>query len=107
MATYKILNCKCESCGQFCIPYDRGRYYGSTLDLDEPEYVYYCYTCVDQIIEDCLYNRSNPIIQCWWIRPNYIAICKSINRKRRRLYKVASKFLNLLVRENQKMGFYK
>ena len=80
MATYKILNCKCESCGQFCIPYDQGKYYGSTLDLDEPEYVYYCRICVDKIIQNYLDTDTFPIIKCWWIRPNYISICKSIRR---------------------------
>jgi len=59
---------RCEICGKFCRPYDRGNYYGSVLDLEPPDVVYFCKPCVEKELR----SPEKIISGCWWIKPNYV-----------------------------------
>lgn len=73
---------RCEGCGKFCKPVDRGTYYGSYADFEPLDPSYFCKDCVDKKIEDPFSTKLG--ISCWWIRPNYIAVIKSILRHERK-----------------------
>jgi len=74
-------NIQCEECGKFCIPYDSGTYYGSVTDIDPPDTSYFCKKCVDKKLKEP--NRI--IINCWWLKPNFVSIAKSILRHKRHI----------------------
>lgn len=71
---------KCEICGKFCKPYDKGVYYGGCLDLEPPDPVYFCNKCADSKAKD----PQKVIVNCWWIKPNFVRVAKCINRHRNR-----------------------
>lgn len=70
---------RCSICGKFCIPYDSGVQYGSYYDLEPPEEEMFCKQCYDKKIAE----PKKVIIGCWWIKPNYVSIAKSILRHQR------------------------
>jgi hypothetical protein len=71
---------KCYECGRFCVPHDSGTFYGGCLDLEPPDPVYFCKNCVDKKIK----NEDNGMVMgCWWLKPNYISVVKSILRHRK------------------------
>lgn len=73
---------QCEYCGKFCKPYNSGVYYGGVLDIEPPETVYICKTCVDRELK----TPEKVIAGCWWCKPNHVRIAKSIIRHRRKHY---------------------
>lgn len=70
---------QCEECGKFCQPYDHGTYYGSCTDIEPPEPSYFCKKCVKRKLE----HPETIISGCWWLKPDYVRIAKSILRHRR------------------------
>lgn len=66
---YHKHNYRCHECGRYCIPYDRGTYYGSTYDYEPPDEIVWCRTCVDDKVKH--YKNINHI-DCWYIVPNFI-----------------------------------
>lgn len=76
MATNYKITIKCDDCGRFCKTVDSGIMYGSTSSLEPPDTSYFCQECVDKKVED----PYSVIVGCWWIRPNYISVAKSIIR---------------------------
>lgn len=59
---------KCGECGKFCIPADRGTYYGGALDLDPPDTVFFCQKCVYKFLK----TPDKIISGCWWVKPNFV-----------------------------------
>lgn len=76
-------NIQCEHCGQFCKPHDSGTYYGSCIDMEPPDESFFCKKCVDKELE----TPERVIVGCWWLKPNYVRIAKSILRHRNWLTK--------------------
>lgn len=74
---------KCSECGKFCKSVDSGTYFGSVLDLEPPDPDYFCQECVNKKIEE----PYSVISQCWWIKPNYVYIAKSIIRHYKKINK--------------------
>lgn len=70
---------RCSECGRFCVPYDKGTYYGSCNDLEPPDPLFFCKKCVEKKLEE----PERVISRCWWIKPNYVRVAKSIVRHRR------------------------
>lgn len=71
----------CEECGKFCRPSDKGTYYGSCNDLEPPDVSYFCKKCVDKKLK----QPHKIIIGCWWVKPNYVRVAKSIQRHEKKL----------------------
>lgn len=61
---------RCDYCGKFCKPADRGVYYGYSTDLDPPDETVFCQKCVDKQLK----NPKNVITGCWWIKPNFVTV---------------------------------
>lgn len=74
---------KCCECGRFCQPFDEGTYYGGFFDLEPPDPCYFCKKCVDKYLQ----NPESVISRCWWLKPNYVRVAKSIQRHRNKLTK--------------------
>jgi hypothetical protein len=75
---------QCSECGQFCQPVDRGTFYGNCLDIDPPDEDFFCKKCYNQKVNKAKYSPEEIIINCWWIKPNYVAVTKSIIRHRKK-----------------------
>jgi hypothetical protein len=73
------MNIQCNNCGKFCRPVDSGVYYGGYLDIEPPDPLYFCKKCVKKELE----HPERVIVKCWWIKPNYVSIVKSINRHKK------------------------
>lgn len=71
---------RCSECGRFCRPVDAGVPYGPGK-LEPPEEEFFCQDCFNKKIE----HPEKVIIGCWWIRPQYVKIAKSILRHRRNI----------------------
>lgn len=74
-----MVNTKCEECGRFCKPIDSGTYYGNATDLDPPDPSFFCKKCVDKRLK----SPDTVIIGCWWHKPNFVSIAKSIRRHKK------------------------
>lgn len=72
------------SCGRFCIPADRGTHYGAAPDLDEPEETFWCPRCASAELQYAITTPEKVIIACWWRKPYYVRVAKSILRHRRK-----------------------
>ena len=73
---------KCYHCGQFCIPVDYGIFYGSCCDFEPPDPVYFCKKCFEKQVVKAKENPDKVISRCWWVKPYYVIIAKSIRRHR-------------------------
>lgn len=71
---------KCENCGKFCRPYDSGTYFGTANDLEPPDESFFCEKCIKEILKE----PEKVISGCWWLKPDYVSIAKSIIRHRRK-----------------------
>jgi hypothetical protein len=72
---------KCSYCGRFCEwDSDSGTYYGGTFDMEplEPEHI--CKRCVAKELK----TPERVIVGCWWIKPTFVRVAKSILRHRRK-----------------------
>lgn len=85
---------KCCDCGKFCLPADSSTSFGSSLDLEPPEPEYYCKKCVKRYIDQYINCDEMPIMGCYWHRPNFIAVCKSIRRHVNKSLKHFNKWFN-------------
>lgn len=79
----------CCNCGRFLSyspPVDYGIYYGSYYHMEPPEPSEYCPKCANEMMQRAIKNPESVITDCWWIKPNYVSVAKSILRHRRRNY---------------------
>ena len=72
---------RCESCGKFCNPADKGTYYGGCMDLEPPDVSFFCKTCVGKKLKE----PERIISGCWWLKPSYVSVAKSIIRHRNKI----------------------
>jgi len=59
---------KCCYCGRFCLPYDGGVYWGSSIDMEPPDPEYFCKKCVTEILK----HPEKVIVGCWWQKPKFV-----------------------------------
>lgn len=78
-----MFNCSC--CGQFCWPHDSGTYYGSYFDLEPPDPEIFCKRCARKLMQGAVDNPEKVIVGCWWIKPDYVRVAKSILRHQRKI----------------------
>ena len=74
-------NIRCEECGRFCVPVDNGTYYGSVTDLEPPEPSFFCKKCVIKKLKE----PNKIIVNCWWLKPNFVSVSKSIARHNKKI----------------------
>jgi len=74
----------CSECGRFCIPQDSGTMYGSYNDYEPPEDVLLCPRCADRKMAEAIRAPATIIVGCWWRKPDYVSVAKSILRHRRK-----------------------
>jgi hypothetical protein len=75
---------KCCECGKFCNPVDSGVMYGGAGALVPPDKDCFCNNCYQKKLEIARYNPEQIIIGCWWVKPNYVKIAKSVLRHKRK-----------------------
>jgi len=81
---------KCYYCGRFCKPHDTGTYYGSTLDMEPPDPLFFCKKCVDKELQ----HPEKVIVGCWWIKPFFVYEAqKLIENKKQLLENTEKEFL--------------
>jgi hypothetical protein len=78
----------CCACGRFHNPHhldsDGGIHYGHSYDLQPPDPTQYCPKCAKEALEEAIQNPESIAINCWWIKPNFVSVAKSILRHRRK-----------------------
>jgi hypothetical protein len=83
---------KCDVCGKFMDRiYDEGTYYGSPKDCEPPDPVCYCKYCAKINMKVAMYKPELIVIGCWWRKPDYVLVAKSILRHRKKYKMVAKK----------------
>lgn len=78
---YYTITCCC--CGRFCRPVDTGNRYGTASDTEPPEEVFWCRKCAKKEMSPAriIFNGNSG---CWWVKPNFVSVAKSILRNRRK-----------------------
>jgi len=74
---------RCSECGQFCRPVDSGTFYGHCNDTDPPDPDFFCARCAKRNMDEAIKTPERIISRCWWIKPDYVLVAKSILRNRR------------------------
>lgn len=74
---------RCCECGRFCLPADSGVMYGGCTDMEPPEADYFCPRCAQQLLKKAQRTPESITAGCWWHKPNYVSVAKSILRHRR------------------------
>ena len=74
---------RCCVCGQFCRPVDVGAYYNFD-SFEEPEDQFFCLSCGKSLLHKAVNNPENIIIGCWWLKPNFVRVAKSVLRQRKK-----------------------
>ena len=75
----------CSRCGRFCVPKDEGTYYGSCNDTEPNEPEFFCAHCAQAETAEAIAAPDRVIINCWWMKPDFVRVAKSILRHRRSL----------------------
>jgi hypothetical protein len=79
-----MLNPRCEVCGRFCRPVDSGNVYGTCRDFEPPDPSFFCQSCYDRELDTAKKHPEKVIVGCWWIKPSFVAVAKSVMRHRRK-----------------------
>ena len=76
---------RCSECGRFCKPVDRGIYYGECTSTEPYDPELFCQSCYDKNMLEAKTTPEKVIIKCWWMKPDFISVAKSVLRHRKRL----------------------
>jgi len=72
----------CHICGRFCQPADVGALFNFST-LEEPEDLFFCPRCAGSKLSQAMQKPESLVFGCWWHKPYYIRVAKSVLRHRK------------------------